>query len=53
MAVGLGTLDSVQRAGTPDTAGEDTAEEDTAGEDMRLLSTVDKKLDRRHQVGAL
>ena len=48
MAVGLGTLDSVQRAGTPD-----TAEEDTAGEDMRLLSTVDKKLDRRHQVGAL
>ena len=48
MAVGLGTLDSVQRAGTPDIAGEDTA-----GEDMRPLSTVDKKLDRRHQVGAL
>ena len=43
MAVGLGTLDSVQQAGTPD----------TAGEDMRPLSTVDKKLDRRHQVGAL
>lgn len=44
VAVGLGTLVSVQRAGTLD----------TAGEDKRPLSTVDKKLDRRHQeVGAL
>ena len=43
MAVGLNMLDTVQRAGTLD----------TAGEDKRRLSTADTKLDRYHQMAAL